>query len=136
LPFFLTFQLLFSIKESSEDSSDEDDELSPKYCVHTVKITMCSVSIIQNKFQAIKGYTIPLKIFENSKLNPLHFSVKHHEFLKRAEVFLHLRLFCSIIMSTVCRLSLVATNAAFASNFNAESIIYTWNFPAKTKMVS
>jgi hypothetical protein len=55
---------------------------------------------IQNKFQAIKGYTIPLKIFENSKLNHLHFLVKHHEFLKRAGVFLHLRLFCSIIISS------------------------------------
>ena len=43
---------------------------------------------------------------------------------------------CTICASTVCRLSLVATNAAFASNFNAESIIYTWNFPAKTKMES
>ena len=30
---------------SSEDSLDEEDELSPKYCVHTVKITMSSVSI-------------------------------------------------------------------------------------------
>jgi hypothetical protein len=38
--------------------------------------------------------------------------------------------------STVCRLSLVATNAAFVSNLTAESIIYTWNFPAKTKMES
>ena len=32
--------------------------------------------------------------------------------------------------STVCRLSFVA----FVSNLNAESIIDTWNFPAKTKM--
>ena len=36
----------------------------------------------------------------------------------------------------VYNLSLVATNAAFVSNLNAESIIYTWNFPAKTKMES
>ena len=35
--------------------------------------------------------------------------------------------------STVCRLSFVATNAAFVSNLNAESIIYTWNFPAKQR---
>jgi hypothetical protein len=34
--------------------------------------------------------------------------------------------------STVCRLSFVA----FVSNLNAESIIDTWNFPAKTKMES
>jgi hypothetical protein len=34
--------------------------------------------------------------------------------------------------STVCRLSFVA----FLSNLNAESILYTWNFPAKTKMES
>ena len=34
--------------------------------------------------------------------------------------------------STVCRLSFVA----FVSNINAESIIDTWNFPAKTKMES
>ena len=34
--------------------------------------------------------------------------------------------------STVCRLSFVA----FVSNLNAESIIDTWNFPAKTKMKS
>ena len=33
---------------------------------------------------------------------------------------------------TVCRLSF----AAFVSNLNAESIIDTWNFPAKTKMES
>ena len=32
--------------------------------------------------------------------------------------------------STVCRLSFVA----FVSNLNAESIIDTWNVPAKTKM--
>jgi hypothetical protein len=36
LPFFLSLQLLFSIKEFSEDSSDEEDELSPTYCAHTV----------------------------------------------------------------------------------------------------
>ena len=34
--------------------------------------------------------------------------------------------------STVWRLLFVATNAAFVSNLNAESIINTWNFPAKT----
>ena len=34
--------------------------------------------------------------------------------------------------STVCRLSSVA----FVSNLNAESIIDTWNFHAKTKMES
>ena len=34
--------------------------------------------------------------------------------------------------STICRLSFVA----FVSNLNAESIIDTWNFPAKTKMES
>ena len=34
--------------------------------------------------------------------------------------------------STVCRLSFVA----FVSNLNAESIIDTWDFPAKTKMES
>jgi hypothetical protein len=33
---------------------------------------------------------------------------------------------------TVCRLSFVA----FVSNLKAESIIDTWNFPAKTKMES
>jgi hypothetical protein len=35
-------------------------------------------------------------------------------------------------VSTVCRLSFVA----FVSNLNAESIIDTWNVPAKTKMES
>ena len=35
-------------------------------------------------------------------------------------------------VSTVCRLSSVA----FVSNLNSESIIDTWNFPAKTKMES
>jgi hypothetical protein len=52
-------------------------------------------------FRLSRGkYIIPLKIFENSKLSHLHFLVKHHEFLKRAGVFLHLRLFCSIIISS------------------------------------
>ena len=36
----------------------------------------------------------------------------------------------------VYSLSFIATNAAFVSNLNAESIIYAWNFPAKTKMES
>ena len=35
-------------------------------------------------------------------------------------------------VSTVCRLSFFA----FVSNLNTESIIDTWNFPAKTKMES
>ena len=35
-------------------------------------------------------------------------------------------------VSTVCRLSFVE----FVSNLNAESIIDTWNFPAKAKMES
>ena len=35
-------------------------------------------------------------------------------------------------VSTVCRLSFIA----FVSNLNAESIIDTWNVPAKTKMES
>jgi hypothetical protein len=52
----------------------------------------------RRNFRLSRGkYSFPLKIFENSKLNHLHFLVKHHEFLKRAGVFLHLRLFCSII---------------------------------------
>jgi hypothetical protein len=52
----------------------------------------------RRNFKLLRGkYTIPLQIFENSQLNHLHFLVKHHEFLKRAGVFLHLRLFCSII---------------------------------------
>ena len=38
----------------------------------------------------------------------------------------------SLNVRLVCRLSFVA----FVSNLNAESIIDTWNFPAKTKMES
>jgi hypothetical protein len=38
----------------------------------------------------------------------------------------------SLNVRLVCRLSFVA----FVCNLNAESIIDTWNFPAKTKMES
>ena len=53
-----------------------------------------------------------------------------HTFVKFAQTLTNYAL--AKCASTVCRLSFVA----FVSNLNAESIIDTWNFPAKTRMES
>ena len=100
-----------SSDESSEDSDDEALLLKtavamierraiiPKIGSFVDIVLSYDNQEFRRNFRLSIKYTIPLKIFENSKLNHLHFLVKH-EFLKRAGVFLHLRLFCSIIISS------------------------------------
>jgi hypothetical protein len=96
---------------SSEDSDDEalllktavamiERRAIPKIGSFVDIVLSYDNQEFRRNFRLSRGkFTIPL-IFENSKLNHLHFLVKHREFLKRAGVFLHLRLFCSIIISS------------------------------------